>query len=102
MANVGRVDKALVELSRFPMPGFFWYHAHMAWFHVELGNMEAAREEAATMLALYPTFEAHAYAELALQCYDELRDRAIAAWRKAGLTITPSDQIGATERKAGQ
>ncbi|WP_163025834.1 winged helix-turn-helix domain-containing tetratricopeptide repeat protein [Chachezhania antarctica] len=102
LANAGRFEDALVEINRFPMPGFFWYHAHAAWFEVELGHMSAAREEAAAMLALYPTFEERAHAELSVDCYDTLRDRALAAWRKAGLTIRPAEQGAAAMPAAGK
>lgn len=87
MARVGDVESALLEISRFPTPGFFWFHAHLAWFHAELGNLDQARSEVAIMRDLYPDFETQAHAELDLPCYAELRDRAIAAWRQAGIEI---------------
>lgn len=89
LAAANQMEAALVELTRFPTPGFFWYHAHLAWLHAELGDLEAARDEAAIMLELYPSFEAKAHDELELTCYDNLKDRALEAWQAAGLNIKP-------------
>ncbi len=102
LARAHRMQDALVEINRVPMPGFFWYHAHLAWFHAELGDLKQAREEAATMLALYPSFETYAHAELDLACYDALQDRALAAWRKAGLKIARADRARTKAATAAQ
>ncbi|MCG7625186.1 winged helix-turn-helix domain-containing tetratricopeptide repeat protein [Epibacterium sp. Ofav1-8] len=93
MARAHDFESALIEISRFPTPGFFWFHAHLAWFYVELGDMEQARLEITIMRDIYPDFETQAYSELDLPCYAELRDRAIAAWRQAGLEIRQPREV---------
>lgn len=87
-ANRQEFESALQEIEEVPMPEFFWYHAHLAWLHAELGQTAAARAAADVMRQMYPGFEAVAYEELALTNID--RDRAtpvVAAWRRAGLDI---------------
>ncbi len=96
LARAHQMEAALVEITRFPMPGFFWFHAHLAWFHTELGDLVAASKEVASMRALYPSFEDNAHVELDLACYDDLRDRALLAWEKAGLEIMPADRAVTT------
>lgn len=102
LAAKHQMEAALVEISRFPIPGFFWFHAHLAWFHAELGHLKSAWEEAAIMLELYPSFETRVHEELDLACYDDLKHRAIRVWQTAGLDIKPRQKGAVTAPQAEQ
>ncbi len=87
-ASQGFTEAALVEIEKFPMPDFFWYQAHLAWLHGELGNTEKARAAAAVMHEMFPIFEDVVYEELAMTgITPERGEMAIQGWRKAGLNI---------------
>ncbi|MEM8575743.1 MAG: winged helix-turn-helix domain-containing protein [Pseudomonadota bacterium] len=87
-AREGYLEAALVEIDKVPMPGFFWYHAHLAWFLAELGRTDEAAEQAEIMLELYPDFETSVRSEQAMNNHNgALGEMSIAGWRKAGLKI---------------
>lgn len=81
-------EDAIIELKTAPMPGWFWYHACLAWFYAELGDEDDAVREVAHLLAAYPDFAENAHGELRLWCvHDELAAKMIGGWRNAGLPI---------------
>lgn len=87
-ADQGFFEAALIEIEKVPMPDFFWYQAHLAWLHAELGHVDKARQAADVMRAMFPDFEEHALAELELTNIDADRGAmAIRGWTKAGLRI---------------
>ncbi len=87
-ARLGMYEAALVEIQKVPMLGFYWYHAHLVWFHVALDDLPAARAEVDILRKVYPDFEQHAVAELQMWRQNEdLMQAAIDGWRKAGLII---------------
>ncbi|MEX0348939.1 MAG: winged helix-turn-helix domain-containing protein [Paracoccaceae bacterium] len=87
-ADQGFFEAALLEIEKVPMPEFFWYQAHLAWLHAELGNMGKAQQAASVMRAMFPDFEEHAVAELELTNIGiERGEMAIQGWVKAGLEI---------------
>ena len=84
----GQVRAALTELKKVPMPGFFWYHAHLAWYHADLGDDDLAKAEVGRMLEIYPQFAERVREEVDIWCMrEELVEFAIRGWRKAGLVI---------------
>ncbi|MDP5217354.1 winged helix-turn-helix domain-containing protein [Ruegeria sp. 2205SS24-7] len=87
-ASQGFTEAALVEIEKVPMPDFFWYQAHLAWLHGELGNIGRAQAAVAAMREMFPQFEDVAYEELALTgITPERGEMAVRGWRKAGLRI---------------
>lgn len=87
-ADQGFFEAAVLETEKVPMPEFFWYQAHLAWLHAELGNMDKARRAADMMRAMFPQFEDVAVAELELTNIGAERGAmAIRGWTKAGLDI---------------
>ena len=91
-ARGGHFEAALVEIDKVPMPGFLWYHAHLAWFLAELGREFEAAEHARIVLDIDPEFETSVHAEQIKNNYHGgLQEASIAGWRKAGLNITVPD-----------
>ncbi len=87
-ASQGFTEAALIEIEKVPMPDFFWYQAHLAWLHGELGNTEKAQAAAEVMREMFPIFEEVVYEELALTgITPEHGEMAVRGWRKAGLRI---------------
>ncbi len=87
-ASQGFTEAALIEIEKVPMPDFFWYQAHLAWLHGELGNTEKAQAAAAVMREMFPIFEDVVYEELAMTgITPEHGEMAVRGWRKAGLRI---------------
>lgn len=79
---------ALLEIEKVPMPGFPWYYAHQAWFHAELGNMNAAEEAKKTLLKILPNFEGEVQHEMVFHYFTgPLVRKAFEGWQKAGLRV---------------
>ncbi len=81
-------DAALLELQRHPMPGFYWYHAHLVWLCSAAGDLAAAQTEVEILRTVFPAFEARVMDELAM--WDANRDLVASAlehWAQAGLKI---------------
>ncbi len=51
-----RVQDAMVEIGRSPMPGAYWYHAYLIAISHAAGNRERAEKEAAKMRKQFPNF----------------------------------------------
>lgn len=87
-ARLEMFEAALVELQKVPMPGFYWFHAHLVWYFSALDRPEEARAEVDRLRAVFPDFEDRAYEELALwSCNQELVASALASWSNAGLCV---------------
>ncbi len=87
-ARLGMYDAALLEVQMVPTPGFYWYHAHLVWLFSAVGQSGQAKAEAAILREVFPGFEAAVMQELALwEANADLKDSALAHWRKAGLVI---------------
>ncbi len=70
------------------MPGFFWYHAHLAMIYAELGKIEEARAATVKLLELYPNFVEDYYNLTgSYNTPDEITVRQVDGLRKAGLDI---------------
>lgn len=88
-ARLGLNEAALVELQKVPMPGFYWYHAHLVWLYVALDDLAAARQEVLALKQAFPDFETRVFQELAMwEANSDLVEQALSSWRRAGLTIT--------------
>lgn len=81
-------EEAIAEFTKRPMPGFFAFHFILMWFHVEAGDMEAAKREKGRLLDIAPNAEqfSRRYFDAICLC-DEIADRAIAAFQKVDLHI---------------
>lgn len=87
----GDARAALLEQLETPLAGYFWYHAHLAAYYAELGQMDKAREEVATTLQFYPLFDERIHTEGYVLCVGKpFFDRMAGAWREAGFNI-PSE-----------
>ncbi|MBO9436951.1 winged helix-turn-helix domain-containing protein [Ruegeria sp. R13_0] len=87
-AREGYFEAALVEIDKVPMPGFLWYHAHLAWFLAELDRTVEAVEQARIVLEIDPEFETTIHDEqLKNNYHGGLIEASIAGWRKAGLDV---------------
>ncbi len=81
-------QQAIAELRDSQLTQLSWYHACMGWFLVEAGDMDAAATEIEAVLAIRPDFEATLRRRFDAWCMeDAIAERAVAAWRKAGLCI---------------
>ena len=88
-ALTGDYEDAVAELKSAPIPAWYWYHACLAWFFVELGNRADASKAVDELLAIYPSFAEHVQAELQIWClHDAIAEGLVAGWRKAGLKIS--------------
>ncbi|WP_371226938.1 winged helix-turn-helix domain-containing tetratricopeptide repeat protein [Roseovarius sp. 2305UL8-3] len=82
------LDAAMLEIQKEPMPGFYWYHAHLVWLHVLQDDRAAANAEVDILREVFPEFETRVYQELAMwQANQDLVQSALEAWRVAGLKI---------------
>ncbi|GAA6203162.1 hypothetical protein [Aquicoccus sp. SU-CL01552] len=90
-------DEAIAEIKKHPMPDTFGFHSLLVWFHVEAGDMDAAKVEKGRLLAAAPAAETFTrrYFDAICLC-DEIANRAIAALCKAGLQIA-----GREDRQGG-
>lgn len=87
-ARLGMFDAAVLELQRHPMPGFYWYHAHLVWLHSAAGDHAAARAETDVLRTVFPAFEARVMDELAMwEANRDLVASALDHWARAGLKI---------------
>ena len=89
--------EAVAELRVLPLPGAFFYHCHLLWFLVELGEMDAANREKARLLDILPDPEPVILRHNRAWRVDEaISSRAFAAWRKIGLFAGtgPKVQVG--------
>ncbi len=95
---------ALLEIEKVPMDGFPWYHAHLAWFHAELGNLREAEAARDALLGLLPNFEDHIPDEMVFNHFTgPLVDKAFEGWRKAGLVVSlPAEKAIATKPQTQQ
>ncbi|SHF43707.1 TolB amino-terminal domain-containing protein [Litoreibacter ascidiaceicola] len=81
-------DEAITELEKCPMPGFFAFHYLLVWFHVEAGDLDAAKVEKMRLLKVAPETETFARRYINAICLcDEIANRAISAFRKVDLHI---------------
>lgn len=84
----GKVREALVEQLKTPVLGYFWYHAHIAAYYAELGQLEQAAAEVEAVRQLYPHFEERVHSEGYVLCTAKpFFDRMADAWRKAGFRL---------------
>ena len=82
-------DAALLEIEKVPMPGFPWYHAHLAWFQAELGNLDAATKARVALLKILPNFERDVPKEMVFNYFTgPLVRKAFDGWQKAGLAVS--------------
>lgn len=81
-------EDAIAECTKRPMPGFVVFHFMLLWFHVEVGDMDAAKIEKGLLLDIAPDTERfmRRYFDAVCLC-DEISGRAIAALRKVDLNI---------------
>lgn len=90
-ARLGMFDAALLEIQKTPMPGFYWYHAHLAWLYSAVGNSALAWAEAEELRAVFPDFEARVIEELTMwEANGDLVASALEHWARAGLKIRRS------------
>ena len=84
----GDYRRGLALIQKADIPGFYWYHMHLAINYARLGRLEKAREQAALIRQANPDFEHAAYAEFRKWIWEEdvIAD-SIAALREAGLDI---------------
>lgn len=81
--------EALAETLLAPLPGAFYYHCYRLWFLVELDQMDAAQLEKEQLLEVLPDFQRAILPHLRAWCFDDaILERAVAAWRKAGLDVS--------------
>ena len=86
----GDYRSGLAFAQKVDLPGYFWYHTHLAYNYARLGQMEEARVQAASIRQSYPDYESNAYAEWRKWVWDEYEIEAvIAGLREAGLDIPP-------------
>ncbi|MEP3051802.1 MAG: winged helix-turn-helix domain-containing protein [Erythrobacter sp.] len=87
----GDARAALHEQLKTPVVGYFWYHAHLAAYYAELGQMEKARAEVEATREIHPHFEERIHTEgFVLSVGKPFFDRMAKGWRKAGFKI-PSE-----------
>ncbi|MEO1324826.1 MAG: winged helix-turn-helix domain-containing protein [Pseudomonadota bacterium] len=87
----GNTEAALEEELRTPVPGFFWYHTHLAAFYADLDMLDKASAEVETVREIYPQFEKRLHTEAFVHCIGEpFYEHMAKGWRKAGFDI-PSD-----------
>ncbi|WP_299648770.1 winged helix-turn-helix domain-containing tetratricopeptide repeat protein [uncultured Tateyamaria sp.] len=88
-ARLDMFEAALVEVQKVPMPGFYWYHAHLIWLHSALGHHDRAAAEVVALRAVFPEFEHRVHEELGMwDANADLAASALAHWRAAGLVIS--------------
>ncbi|MEM1428476.1 MAG: winged helix-turn-helix domain-containing protein [Pseudomonadota bacterium] len=88
-ARLQMFDAALLEIQKVPMPGFYWYHAHLVWLLSALDRPADAAAEAARLREIFPDFEARVHEELTMwDANADLIASALMHWRRAGLRIT--------------
>jgi len=84
----GAVRAALQEQLQTPLVGYFWYHAHLAAYYADLGQIEKARVEVEATRQIYPFFEERIHTEgYVLSVGKPFFDRMATAWRQAGFQI---------------
>jgi len=84
----GAVRAALQEQLQTPLVGYFWYHAHLAAYYADLGQIEKARVEVEATRQIYPFFEKRIHTEgYVLSVGKPFFDRMATAWRQAGFQI---------------
>ncbi|MEL6361564.1 MAG: winged helix-turn-helix domain-containing protein [Pseudomonadota bacterium] len=93
---------ALLEIEKVPMKGFPGYHAHLAWFHAELGNLKEAEADRDELLSILPDFEKDMPDEIEFNCFNgPLVQKALDGWRKIGLSFNlPDGKAIATKPQA--
>ena len=84
----GDPSAAVVEMKKMPMPGFFWYHAHLAGHFALAGELENATKEIEQLMIVRPDFAEVALCELEIwNVGHKWGDKIIEGLRKAGLEI---------------
>ncbi len=84
----GAVRAALQEQLKTPLVGYFWYHAHLAAYYADLGQMDRALAEVDTTRDMYPFFEERLHTEgYVLSVGKPFFDRMATAWQLAGFKI---------------
>lgn len=84
----GDARAALNEQLKTPLVGYFWYHAHLAAYYAELGQMDKAAEEVAATREFYPLFDERLHTEGYVLCVGKpFFDRMATAWREAGFKV---------------
>lgn len=84
----GDARAAIQEQLKTPLVGYFWYHAHLAAYYADLGDMEKARLEVEATREFYPLFEERLHTEGYVLCIGKpFFDRMATAWRQAGFKV---------------
>ena len=85
----GDLALASKEIKKAQMPGFFWYHAVAVCISAEAGNETEVSSHTEQLLAAYPEFVENASRECQIWSFhDDIVDRLLAGWRKAGLDVS--------------
>lgn len=87
-ARLEMYDAALLEVQKVPMPGFYWYHAHLVWLFSAVGQAGKAKAEVDALRQVFPEFEARIGEELGFwEANSDLKASALDHWHKSGLVI---------------
>lgn len=78
-----RIEDAVREISKSPMPGAYWYHAYVIAISHAAGDRQKAEKEAARMRERFPTFMTDRLAINKILCVAPEVDAKFAAiWEK--------------------
>ncbi|WP_298922231.1 winged helix-turn-helix domain-containing protein [uncultured Roseobacter sp.] len=87
-ARLEMFEAALLEVQKVPMPGFYWYHAHVVWLQSAVGRIDEAKTEVTVLRSVFPGFEERVLEELQMwEANQDLVQSALTHWRAAGLVI---------------
>lgn len=97
----GAVRAALQEQLKTPLVGYFWYHAHLAAYYADLGQLEKAQAEVEATRQIYPLFEERIHTEGYVLCVGKpFFNRMATAWRQAGFNLPPQHYKGGYDEAA--